>query len=330
MNKKPTIHILGTGGTIAGAGKTHFGSVYQPGKMDINDILQYIPEINDIAEVTGEQIVNIGSQNMTETIWIELTRIIHRLFSSSNIDGIVITHGTDTLEETAYFLNLVIPFAKPVILTGAMRPATAYSADGPVNLLSAVIIASNEQSAHKGVLVTTNEKIFSAHDVSKVATTHIDAFTAPNYGPLGHISGTHVEFYRVTEKKHTINSVFAKNIPQSLPKVAVLYGHTGADVTLIDACIEAQVAGIVFAGTGNGNMPEAYWQKIAKVREKNIHVVRASRTGHGNVTTGETNDEALGTIASGILNPQKAKILLQLALTITDDLARIREFFAQY
>ncbi|MCY4330572.1 MAG: asparaginase [Endozoicomonadaceae bacterium] len=330
MNKKPKIHILATGGTIAGAGETSVGAVYEPGKMNINDILKLIPAINEIADISGEQFINIGSQDITATLWLKLARHIRKYLASDEVDGIVITHGTDTIEETAYFLNLIIPFSKPVVLTGSMRPTTAYSTDGPANLFNAILVASSKNSIGKGVLVTANEKIFNAHGVSKIATTHIDAFADCSYGPVGYVNGADVEFQRSVKKIHTVKSVFAKTLPKSLPEVVILYSYAGINTMLFDACIKAQVNGIVFAGTGNGNVPKPFLSKVKKAREKNIHIVRASRMLRGEVVTGELSDEKLGTIASGALIPQKAKILLQLALTITNDLLQIREIFKYY
>lgn len=325
--KKPKVLILATGGTIAGAGDKSYGAIYKPGQLSISDILLSVPEINDIADIDGEQMANIGSQDMHAEIWLTLAERINTLLASHDVDGIVITHGTDTMEETAYFLNLVVNSSKPVVLTGSMRPATARSADGPNNLFDAVIIASSQESHSRGVLLTANEKVFGAHDVCKVATTHIDAFIAPNYGPLGHINSGIVQFYRTTERKNTVHSEFSGSIPEALPKVAILYGYVDCLSELVDACIAADVKGIVYAGTGNGNIPKHVLKAIQKAQAKGIIIIRSSRAYYGATVSGEMSDEVLGTIASGVLNPQKAKILLQLALTQTSDISCIRSYF---
>ena len=328
ITKKPKVFILATGGTIAGAGDKSYGTVYEPGQLSIDDMLQSVPEISDVADIDGEQIANIGSQHMNSEIWLVLAERVNTLLASSDVDGIVITHGTDTMEETAYFLNLVVNSSKPVVLTGSMRPATARSADGPNNLFDAVIIAGSKESWGRGVLVTVNEKIFGAHDVSKVATTHIDAFIAPNYGPLGHVNTGRAQFYRTTELTHTVNSDFSKTLPVSLPKVAILYSHVDCIASLVGACVSSGVEGIVFAGTGNGNIPKHVLIEINKAQEKGIVIVRSSRTCYGATTRGEIDDHALNTIASGVLNPQKSKILLQLALTKTKDTTTVRKYFS--
>ncbi len=325
--KKPKIIILATGGTIAGVGNKAYGAEYVSGTLSVDDILQSIPEINDTAFISAEQIANIGSQNITSDIWLTLARRVNALLVCKDVDGIVITHGTDTMEETAYFLNLVVNSSKPVIITGSMRPATARSPDGPNNLFDAVALACDKKTVGRGVLITTNSKVFGAHDVSKMATTHIDAFTAPHCGPLGYVHGNEVQFYRLTERLHTTNSVFSNKLPQKLPSVAILYGYVDFLPALIDACIASNVKGMVYAGTGNGNIPQIAIKNIQRAQEQGIVVVRSSRASYGATTEGEMSDNNLNTIASGILSPQKAKILLQLSLTKTDNIKQIRTYF---
>jgi len=330
ITKKPKVIILATGGTIAGSGEKAYGSIYEAGQIDICDLLKSVPEIDEIAEIDGEQIANIGSQDMDSEIWLLLAKRINALLAFDDVTGIVITHGTDTMEETAYFLNLVINSNKPVVLTGSMRPATARSADGPNNLFDAVVVACSETAKGRGVMITVNEKIFGAHDVSKVATTHIDAFVAPNYGPLGHVSEADVEFYRLTERVHTKDSVFSNVSLKSLPEVPILYGYVSCLPALIDCCIASGAQGIVFAGTGNGNIPKNLIKKVLQLKAKGIILVRSSRACYGAITAGEVDDDSLGTIASSVLNPQKARILLQLALTQTNDPNVIKEYFKKY
>lgn len=205
---KPNIHILATGGTIAGTGSSATGTSYTAGQVAIGALLDAVPEIKDIANVTGEQIVRIGSQDMNDEVWLTLAKKINELLKRPDIDGIVITHGTDTMEETAYFLNLTVKSDKPVVLVGAMRPSTALSADGPLNLYNAVVTAAAKESKDKGVLVAMNGLILGAESVVKMNTVDVQTFQAPNSGALGYVLNGKVCYNQITLKKHTTQSVF--------------------------------------------------------------------------------------------------------------------------
>src|SRR3989339_309668 len=206
LSAKPRIVILATGGTIAGSASGAAQASYQPGVLSIQQIISSVPDIEQLAELKGIQICNISSQNMEERIWLELFKTIDNLFSHDLCDGVVITHGTDTMEETAYFLNLTIKHSRPVVLTGAMRPSTSLSADGPFNLFNAVSVAASQKTINRGVMVVMNDFILSADDVTKPNTVNTAAFSCPNYGPLGYIRDGEPRFFRESVAKHTVNS----------------------------------------------------------------------------------------------------------------------------
>lgn len=319
---KPVIKILATGGTIAGKSTSATDTTnYAAGALGIDALIDAVPEIKNFADVSGEQICNIDSKDMTEEIWLKLATRINELLAE--VDGIVITHGTDTLEETAYFLNLTVHGDKPVILTGAMRPATAISSDGAINLLNAVKVAANPHAFGKGVLVVINDEIHAAREVTKTHTLNVAAFQSREFGLLGYISGGTAEFYRTSTRRHTVNSEFTVEKISALPKVKIIYSHANDDGLFIEAAINAGVKGIICAGTGNGSISANVEKILARAAAQGIVVIRSSRCG-GFVT-------ANGKFLSGDnLNPQKARILLQLALTATNNLDEIQRIFKQY
>ena len=207
--KLPNVLILATGGTIAGSGSTSTTTVgYKPATVPVQALIDAVPELKKVAIVRGEQVFQIASQNMTNDNWLKLAKRVNELLQQPDVDGIVVTHGTDTLEETAYFLNLVTKSGKPVVIVGAMRPSTALSADGPINLYNAVLVAGSKEAVGKGVLVCLNDQINSARDVTKTNTSTADTFKSPELGVLGYIQGDRVAFYRLPARKHTLNSEF--------------------------------------------------------------------------------------------------------------------------
>ncbi|WP_196592280.1 type II asparaginase [Pectinatus frisingensis] len=328
---KPNIVILATGGTIAGSAASDTATTgYKAGAIGVNALINAVPEIKDYANVSGEQICNIDSKDMTDAVWLKLADRINELLSKDDVDGVVITHGTDTLEETAYFLDLTIKSKKPVVIVGAMRPATAISADGPMNLLNAVRVAASSQAIGKGVLVAMNDEIDAARDVTKTNTLATSTFKAPELGVLGYIEDGTPVFYRETTRRNTINSEFSVEKVTALPYVAIIYGHADGDKALIDAAINAGVKGIIYAGTGNGSVHKADEAELAKATTLGIVVVRSSRVSNGAVIAAEqsyTNEHFLN---GGTLNPQKARILLQLSLLKTHNLTDIQRIFDEY
>jgi len=328
----PRIIVLATGGTIAGQGANVDRAGYIPGKLPIEDLLNRIPSINKIAIVKGEQVASVGSYDMTIGIWITLARRINEIFAKNEADGIVVTHGTDTQEETAYFLNLTIKSDKPVVLTGAMRPTTAISFDGDKNLYDAILVASDSQSKGKGVIVSFDETVYDGKNVIKMNTTHVNAFDSPNTGPIGQVYDGKVIYYSQPFLKENVDPHFDISRLDSLPKVEIVYLYVDASIVAINAFIDDKTDGLIVAGVGNGSINKNILQAVETAVKKEIFVVRASRVPSGRVTQFNQvfDDQKLGTIAADDHNPQKARILLMLALTITKDKNKIQEMFLNY
>lgn len=327
---KSRIAILGTGGTIAGfIDSTIATTGYTAGAIDIDVLIKAVPQIRDLADISWEQIANIDSSNMCDEIWLRLAKKIAKLFAEG-IDGVVITHGTDTMEETAYFLNLTIKSDKPVVLVGAMRPSTAISADGPKNLYNAVALVANKEAKNKGVMVAINDKILSARGVVKTHSLNVDAFSSPDFGDLGYIVDGKVFFYNNVTKAHTKNAPFDVSKLTSLPKVDILYSYSndGSGVAA-KALFEHGTKGIVVAGSGAGSMHKNQKDVLKELLKKGLKVVVSSRVVAGCVAVNDS-DEKLGFISAEDLNPQKARVLLMLALTKTSDPKKIQEYFLKY
>ncbi|MGI1987735.1 L-asparaginase 2 [Shewanella glacialipiscicola] len=327
----PQVRIIATGGTIAGVGQSATGSNYQAGEVGVNSLIVAVPEIKQLADIQGEQLVKIGSQDMNDKVWLALAKRINILLADKDVDGIVITHGTDTLEETAYFLNLTVKSDKPVVLVGAMRPSTAMSADGPMNLYNAVATAANLESKGRGVLVVMNDMVLNARDVTKTNTTGVHTFAAPNFGPLGVIHNSKIEYMGKTERQHTTQTPFDVSKLDKLPQVGIVYNYANASDLPAKAMVEAGFDGIVSAGVGNGNMYESIFDSLAKASQKGVLIVRSSRVPTGATTLdAEIDDIKYGFVASGNLNPQKSRILLMLSLTQSKDPQQIQRWFQQF
>ncbi|GAA8199717.1 type II asparaginase [Helicobacter pylori] len=326
----PTIALLATGGTIAGSGTGKSLGSYKSGELDIIELLKAIPNhLIKIARIQGEQISNSGSQDMNEEVWFKLAKRTQELLDNSRIQGVVITHGTDTLEESAYFLNLVLHSTKPVVLVGAMRNASSLSADGALNLYNALSVALNEKSANKGVLVVMDDNIFSAREVVKTHTTHTSTFKALNSGAIGSVYYGKTRYYMQPLRKHTTESEFSlSQLKTPLPKVDIIYTHVGMTPDLFQASLNSHAKGIVIAGVGNGNVSAGFLKAMQEASQMGVVIVRSSRVGSGEITSGEIDDRAF--ITSDNLNPQKARVLLQLALTKTNNKAKIQEMFEEY
>ena len=341
----PKVYILATGGTIAGAGGSATKTQYSAGQVAIGTLLDAVPAIKDIADVEGEQVVNIGSQDMSDDVWLVLAKRVKELLSRADVNGVVITHGTDTMEETAFFLSLTVKSDKPVVLVGAMRPSTAISADGPANLYNAVVTAASPASRNRGVLVCMNGKVYSAADVTKTNTTSVETFQSPNSGALGYIHNGEVFYYHApscgndcTDYVHKGSFSNESRTPYfnveglySLPKVGIAYGYSNVQGDVVEMMIEKGYKGIVYAGVGNGNIHKNVFPLLEKARKDGIIVVRSSRVPTGATTLdAEVDDNKYQFVASWGLNPQKARILLMLALTKTDDWKTIQKYFNNY
>ena len=329
--KKPNVVILATGGTIAGAAATGTQSGYQSGAVTIDAMINAVPGLKDLANLKGEQVSNVGSQDMSFDILLKLAKRINDLAQSSDVDGIVITHGTDTMEESAFFLNLTVKTDKPVVMVGSMRPSTAVSADGPLNLYNAVGVAADPRAANRGVLVVMNDWIQDAHSLTKTSTTAVQTFMSPLRGLVGVASYGKNDFFKTPEWKHTTQSEFDISNVTQLPRVDIIFADLDMPGDMIDCAVANGAKGIVIAGVGNGNMTKAAMHAAAGAVKKGVIVVRSSRVPTGSVGRNvEVEDDKLGFIASDELNPQKARILLSLALLSKRTPQEIQKLYETY
>jgi len=328
----PNVVILATGGTIAGTGATSTTTIgYTAAKVGVEGLIAAVPELKKVANVRGEQVLQIASENMNNDAWLKLAKRVNALLAQPDVDGIVITHGSDTTEETAYFLNLVVKSEKPVVVVAAMRPSTAISADGPINLYNGVVLAGSKEAVGKGVLVCLNDQINAARDVTKASTATADTFRTPELGFLGYMQDNKAHFYRESTKRHTAQSEFDITNLDKLPQVDITYGYANASRVPVDAFVAAGAKGIVNAGVGDGSLAEGVKAGLLDARKKGVIVVRASRTGNGIVArNGEVNDDQTDFVVSDTLTAQKARILLMLALTKTSDTKEIQRIFYAY
>jgi L-asparaginase len=328
---RPNVTILATGGTIAGEQPKPGQAGYRAGSFSVETLIQAVPGMDKIAVVKGEQVASIGSQDMNDAVWIKLARRVNELQNDPAVDGIVITHGTDTLEETGYFLDLVVKGDKPVVLVGSMRPATAMSADGPMNLYNGTAVAVDPAARGRGVLAVLNDDIHYAREATKTNSTSLQTFASPNRGRAGIVLFGKPSFYSPPVPRHTSGSAFAGNLPDALPRVFIVYAHANVGAELVDAAVAAGAKGIVLAGVGDGNGTDPLIQALAAAAKKGVVVVRSSRVGSGTVARNvELDDDKLGFVAAMELNPSKARVLLQQALTKTKDIAQIQKYFDEY
>ncbi|MGL4410909.1 MAG: type II asparaginase [Bacteroidales bacterium] len=331
LEAKPRVTIIATGGTIAGQAASATQASYTAGVATVDQLINAVPEIMDLAEIKGVQISNIGSQEMNDQVWLSLAKKINSLFANNETDAVVITHGTDTMEETSYFLNLVVKSDKPVVLVGSMRSSSSLSADGPMNLYKAVVVATSPKSVGKGVMCMMNDMILGADDATKVNSVNVAAFACPNFGPLGAVIGSDVHFTRNQLVRHTTTSEFSVEGLDKLPTVDILMGYANASAIPAKALVDAKVDGIVMAGVGNGNFYPTVLAEMDRAVKQGIHVVRGSRIQTGIVPmNGEVNDTEHGFVASGFHSAPKSRVLLMLALTKTKDLNEIRRIFNEY
>ncbi len=327
----PNIVILATGGTIAGAAATGTQAGYTSGAVTIDSMIAAVPGIKEVANIRGEQISNVGSQDMSFSIMLTLAKRINELLVTPEVDGIVVTHGTDTMEETAFFLNLVVKSDKPVVLVGSMRPSTAVSADGPLNLYDAVAVAADPHAKGLGVLVVMNDSIHGAHSLTKTSTTAVQTFMSPQRGLVGVSTYGKNDFYNAPQWKHTTASEFNVTNVTKLPRVDIIFACADMSPDLIDAAVADGAAGIVIAGVGNGNMNKASVEAAERAAKKGVVIVRSSRVATGAVGRNvEVNDDEMGFVASDELNPQKSRILLMLALLKPRSTAEIQQLFQSY
>jgi L-asparaginase len=331
QTKKPNIVILATGGTIAGAAATGTQAGYTSGAVTIDAMIAAVPGVKDLANIKGEQIANVGSQDISFDIMLALAKRINELMLKDDVDGIVVTHGTDTMEETAFFLNLVVKGNKPIVMVGSMRPSTAVSADGPLNLYNAIGVAADPNAKGRGVLVVMNDWIHAAHSLTKTSTTAVQTFMSPLRGLVGVANYGKNDFYNTPEWKHTSGSEFDVADVNKLPRVDIVFACADMPADLIDASVNNGAKGIVIAGVGNGNMNKTSLEAAANAVKKGVIVVRSTRVATGAVGRNvEVNDDDLGFIASDELNPQKSRILLSLALLKSRSKVEIQKLFTTY
>lgn len=325
------VHILATGGTIAGTGPSHVDPSYRAGGLGVGSLLDAVPGLRDVATLTGEQFSQVGSQDMNDGLWLRLASRVNALFAANEADGIVVTHGTDTAEETGYFLHLVVKSERPVVLTGSMRPATALSADGPLNLFNAVSVAADPAARGRGMIIAINDDLHSARDVTKSSTTDVQTFVSPGPGLLGTASYGRIRYFRHPTHPHTTATEFSVDRKDSLPRVDILYAHANMPADLVHASVSLGAQGIVIAGMGNGNIPADVAQSLADAVSSGVTVVRSSRVGSGDVGRNiEVDDDGLGLVAADQLNPQKSRVLLQLCLAHGLKAGAIQEAFYRY
>ena len=316
---KPQVHVVGTGGTIGSAGNYWTGNTT---RVPIEELLR-IPGIDSVATVTTEQFLNVASSAIGPVRWLELSKRITDIFHTRpELRGIVVTHGTDTMEETSYFLDLTVGGERPVIVTGSMRPSNMAGADGPANLMNAARAAVDTTSLGRGTMVLMDDRLFSARDVTKTNSTRVETFQAPERGPLAIVDPEGV-FYRSKSPGRSVAQFDIATLTD-LPRVDIIYSYPGADSVAIDAVVNAGAKGLVIAGVGRGGMTSSQAAAARRAADKGVIVVNSTRTGSGRVPIG-TRDSAIG---SGDLNPQKARVLLALALTRTSDLAQVRKIFS--
>ncbi len=331
----PLVWVLATGGTISGKGATSTSLAdYKSGALRGEDLVAAVPEIAQVARVQVEQIANISSTDITTAHWLTLAKRINAIFDADPaVAGVVVTHGTNTLEETAYFLNLTVKHDRPVVVVGSMRPASAISADGPLNLLNAVRTAASKDAVGKGTLVVLNDEVNAARDATKTNTYRVETFRSGELGLLGYVDADKVALYRAPLRRHTTRSEFDVRALANLPAVDILYSYVEPSTALVAALTAGGVQGIVVAGTGAGGMStrerDAFKPLLSGPEATRPVVVRSNRTGNGRVLP-QAESDVLGMVPGDNLSPQKARVLLMLALTKTRDLAEIRRMFAEY
>jgi glutamin-(asparagin-)ase len=332
QQKLANVVVLATGGTIAGAGASAANSAtYQAAKVGIEQLIAAVPQLSELANVRGEQVMQIASESITNDNLLQLGRRVAELADSKDVDGIVITHGTDTLEETAYFLNLVEKTDKPIIVVGSMRPGTAMSADGMLNLYNAVAVASSKDARGKGVLVTMNDEIQSGRDVSKMINIKTEAFKSA-WGPLGMVVEGKSYWFRLPSKRHTMDSEFdIKNI-QSLPDVEIAYSYGNVSDTAYKALAQSGAKAIIHAGTGNGSVSSRVVPALQALRKDGVQIIRSSHVNAGGfvLRNAEQPDDKYDWVVAHDLNPQKARILAMVALTKTNDSKELQRMFWEY
>ena len=332
--RKPKVYLVGTGGSISFVGRTRTDYInysYDGKHLTIDELLARVPEVNEFAEVLAEQFLNLGSTDVTPKHWLGLSNRINQIFRDDpDASGVAVTHGTATLEETAYFLNLTVKSSKPVVLTGSMRPPTGLGTDSDVNLIDCIRVAANPRSSGRGVLTVLNNQIQAARDVTKTNSYRLETFQAADFGFLGYAdSDEEVVFYRRSDRAHTMDSEFDVTDVNELPRVDIAPAYAGADGLIVRALANAGVDGLIASGLGSGGSPPPYMAALKEVSDAGLPVVIATHAGSGRVVQTRRFTEE-GYIVADNLTPKKARILLMLALTATDDRSEMQRMMLTY
>ena len=328
---KPNVVILATGGTIAGAGATSANSAsYAAAKVPVDKLIAGVPELKDVANVTGEQVFQIASESFTNDKLVQLAKRVAQLAAQPEVDGIVITHGTDTVEETAYFLNLVVHTEKPIVLVASMRPSTSMSADGTLNLYDAVVVAGDKASRGKGTLLVMNDEIHSGREATKRVNIKTNAFHS-QWGPLGLVVEGKTYWFRNPVKTHTSQSEFDIASIETLPMVQIVYATGQMYPEMYEGAMKLGARAVIHAGTGNGSVANYMVDTMRGMRAKGVQIIRSARVPDGFVLrNGEQPDDKYDWVVAHDLNPQKARILAMVALTKTNDSKELQRIFWQY
>ena len=323
---KPRIRVVATCSIVAGEAEPDAKA------FPLEDVIAAVPGIQEVAVLSGERVANVAGQDMNDQVWLTLAKRTNEILKSNQVDGVVIIHGVDTMEETAYFLNLVVKSDKPVVVVGAMRPVTAVSADGPGNLYNAVAVAASPQARKRGVLVVMNDQIHAARDIETTNTTNLAAFMSPLRGLQGLVRTGKIEWFEPSSKRHTARSQFDISDLERLPRVDILYAHANMPTDLILDAVRNGAKGLVIAGVGDGNVAKDALRSLeVEAKQDGILVVRSTRLATGPVVRNSgIDDDQMGFVAAGELNPEKSRVLAQLALTKTHDPKRVQQMFDTY
>jgi len=322
QEKLPLVKVVATGGTIANT---------PSGRLHAGEVADAIPALKKVARLEVEEVIRVGSSSITVENWITLARRINEILAREpEVKGIVVTHGSNTLEETGYFLSLTVKSDKPVVLTAAQRQFTTLSSDSPKNFLQAVRVAASDEARGKGALIVANDLINAARDVTKNISYRVETYTSRDLGALGFVDEDRITFYRLPVKQHTLATPFDIRGLQKLPRVDVIYTYAGADGALIEAAVtHGNAEGLVIAGFPTGSGTPAMDQAVKRVAARGIPVVMTNRGGMGRVTDTRAKEER-PLVWGDNLTPSKARILLMLALTTTRDPAALQQIFEKY
>ncbi len=320
QNKLPLVVVVATGGTIANT---------PSGRLHAGEVADAIPALRSVAQLEVEELIRVASSAVNVEDWLRLAKRINEILAKPEVKGVVVTHGSNTVEETAYFLSLTVKSDKPVVLTAAQRQFTTLSSDSPKNFLQAVRVAASEEAWGKGALVVTNDVINAARDVSKDISTRLETYSSRDIGALGFVDDDQITFYRVPVKQHTRATPFDVLRLQKLPRVDIIYTYAGADGALIEAAVVQGAAGLVIAGFPTGSATPVMDDAIRRVAAKGIAVVMTNRGGMGRVMD-KKRSETRPLIWGDNLTPVKARVLLMLALTASRDPAALQQMFEKY